>query len=135
MKVIPLYQLMLNMILVFFIKSGKVAYVLPKFHNFKFLKVCEGYFFGEVDLLFYGEIRKYCAMAVKDCEFYVLNKKDFKKIILMEYRDIGTELYVNAQPRKVRTRRVYKEALEICKLFQRSPANQGRRMSVIIFVF
>lgn len=105
--------------------------MLPKFHNFKFLKVREGYFFGEVDLLFHGEIRKYCAVAVKDCEFYVLNKKDFKKIFLVDYRDIGTELYINAHPRKVRTRKVYKEALEICKLFQASPKTQGRRMSVI----
>ncbi len=27
---------------VFFLKSGQVAYVIPKYHNFKFLKIREG---------------------------------------------------------------------------------------------
>jgi len=97
------------------LKSGKVGYVLPKHRNFPFLKIRAGYFFGEVDLLFYGEIRKYTALALKDCEFYVLNKKDFKKVFLMEFRDIGVEMYNNAFTRKVRTRKIYKEAVEYCK--------------------
>mmetsp|Transcript_11549 Transcript_11549/g.10010 ORF Transcript_11549/g.10010 Transcript_11549/m.10010 type:complete len:87 (+) Transcript_11549:1069-1329(+) len=77
---------------VFFIKEGKVAYILQKYKNFPFLKIRSGYFFGEVDLLFYGEIRKYTAVAVKDCELYVLNKKDFKKVFLVEFREIFDEL-------------------------------------------
>jgi hypothetical protein len=102
-------------VLVFFLKSGKIGYVLPKYKNFAFLKITAGYFFGEVDLLFYGEIRKYTALALRDCEFYVLNKKDFKKVFLMEFRDIGVELYNNAYQRKVSTRKSFKEGMDYCK--------------------
>ncbi len=102
-------------LLVFFLKKGKVAFVLKEYKNFEFIKINEGYFFGEVDLLFYGEIRQYTARAIKDCEFYVLNKKDFKKIFLVDFRDIGAEMYDNGHERKVRTRRIYKEAVQACK--------------------
>lgn len=42
----------------------------------------------------------------------MLNKKDFKHIFLMEFRDIGMELANFAYSRKLRTRKSYKEALE-----------------------
>lgn len=98
-------------LVVFFLKRGTVAYVIPKYYNFKFLKVKEGYYFGEIDLLFYGEIRKYTVQAVKTCELYVLNKKDFKQLFLMEFREIGLEFADLALSRKIRTRKTYKEAL------------------------
>lgn len=111
----------------FFIKSGEVAYVIPKFLDFKFQKIKEGkwqlwtthlkayrplgYYFGETDLLFYGEIRKYTLKAVKTCELYVLNKKEFKQIFFMEFRDIGMEIVNLAYRRKFRTKKAYQEAI------------------------
>jgi CRP-like cAMP-binding protein len=47
--------------------------------------------FGEIDLLFYNDVRKYSYMAIKDCELYVLLKKNFKSCFLREFRDIGDE--------------------------------------------
>ena len=92
-----------------------MGYVIPEYKNECYLKVREGYFFGEIDLLFYGEVRKYTAIALRECEIYVLNKKDFKQVFLMEHRDIGTALYTNAYKRKQRIRKAYKDALEVCK--------------------
>jgi len=100
--------------------------------------VKEGYFFGEVDLLFYGEIRRYTARAIRDCEFYVLNKKDFKKVFLTEHREIGAEIYENSQERKTRTRKIYKEALEVCKTYKstlhRGDVQQNVFYSYISFI-
>ncbi len=66
-------------------------------------------------MLFYGEIRKYSVLTIKDSEFYVLNKKDFKTVFLMEFRDIGMEIVENAYNRKARTKKVYKEAIQYVK--------------------
>ena len=99
----------------FFIKSGKVAAILPNYNDFRFLKIKQGYFFGELDLLFYSEIRKYTFMATKDSELLVLSKKHFKNIFLIDFRDIGMNFVNNAYIRKQRTRKVFKEAIEFCK--------------------
>ena len=74
-----------------------------------------GYFFGELDLLFYNEIRKYTFMATKDSELLVLSKKQFKNVFLIDFRDIGMEFIRNAYLRKHRTRKTYKDAIEFCK--------------------
>jgi len=84
--------------------------------------------------LFYGEIRRYTARAIKDCEFYVLNKKDFKKVFLNEHREIGEEIYENGQDRKTRTRKIYKEALEVCKTYK-STLHRGDAQQNVLFYF
>lgn len=68
--------------------------MLPKYNNFKFLIVKAGYYFGELDILFYNEIRQYTFMASKDSELLVLSKKHFKNAFLVEFRDIGFLLYL-----------------------------------------
>lgn len=108
-----------------------MALVLPEYHNFEFLKIRQGYFFGEVDLLFYGEIRRYTAIAKRNCVFYVLNKKNFKSVFLMEFKELGTEIYENALERKIRTRKVYKEAVNLCKTHDTSPKKREIRRDVI----
>lgn len=105
--------------------------MLPQYHNECFLKVREGYFFGEIDLLFYGEIRKYTVQALKDCELYVLNKKDFKHVFLSEHRQIGTALYDNAYLRKQRTRKIYKEAVEVCKKRKEDPTEAVEKIRLL----
>lgn len=61
-----------------------------------YMLYCEGYFFGETDILLNNEIREYTAIAISDCEIYLLDKKDFKRTFLMEFREIGLELYLIA---------------------------------------
>lgn len=99
----------------FFIKSGKVAAILPIYKDFRFLKIKQGYFFGELDLLFYNEIRKYTFMATKDSELLVLSRKHFKNLFLIDFRDIGMNFINNAYIRKKRTRKVFKEAITFCE--------------------
>lgn len=100
----------------FFIKSGKVAGVLRKYGNAPFIKIKPGYYFGEVDILFYSFIRRYTFMAVKDSEFYILSLKHFKKIFLIEFRDtIGLEFVQEAYYRKKRTKKIYMDALRLCR--------------------
>lgn len=100
----------------FFIKSGKVAAVFPKYNNFRFLKINPGYYFGEMDILFYSNIRRYTYVAIKDSEFYIISRKNFKKIFLVEFRDIGMEFVQESYLRKKRTKRIYLEALAACKI-------------------
>ena len=70
------------------------------------------------------------AIAMKDCELYVLNKKDFKHVFLAEHRDIGAALCDNAYMRKQRMRKAFKEAVEICKGFQHNQKHKKIRLSV-----
>lgn len=79
------------------------------------MKIKEGYFFGELDLLFYNEIRKYTFMATKDSELLVLSKKHFKNLFFLEFRDIGMNFINNAYMRKKKMRQVWKEAIIFCK--------------------
>ena len=37
--------------IVFFIKKGEIAAVIPEYEDFTFMTIKEGYFFGEIDLL------------------------------------------------------------------------------------
>ena len=113
----------------FFVKSGRLAFVLDEFPGFRFLKIKEGYYFGELDLLFYGETRKYSAKALTDCELLVLNKKHFKNVFFVEFRDIGEQLFNNAVKRKIRTKKIYKEAIEYC---QNNLAKQKKNKTVLL---
>ncbi len=78
-------------------------------------------------MLFYGEIRKYTLKAVKTCELYVLNKKEFKQIFFMEFRDIGMEIVNLAYKRKFRTKQAHREALD----FLEKGSGQDFKSSVI----
>lgn len=98
----------------YFIKEGDVSIVLKEFNNFEFMTITKGYHFGEVDLLF-GDTRKYSYMASTDVELLALSKKDFTKIFFTEFRDIGCEIFTNANKRRIRTTKHQKEAVEFCQ--------------------
>lgn len=83
--------------------------------------------------MFYGEVRKYTVMAIKHCELYVLNKKDFKQVFLMEFRDIGVELVENAYSRKNRTRKTYKEALSYLSKVDEMGATEVNYLSFLVY--
>jgi hyperpolarization activated cyclic nucleotide-gated potassium channel 1 len=112
----------------YFIKSGSVSLVLKEFNNFPFLSITEGYYFGEVDLLF-GETRKFSIMSENDCELLTLRKKEFFKIFFHEFRDIGSEIYNHALKRKLRALKAYREAENFCETENKIARNksQGRR--------
>ena len=99
----------------FFIKSGRINAVLPKYNNFEYLRINAGYFFGELDLLFHNEIRKFSIMAARDSELLVLSKKQFKNVFFIEFRNIGMSFIKNAYLRKERFKKTYQEAIKFCK--------------------
>ena len=88
--------------------------VLKEFNNFPFMYVEQGYFFGEVDLLF-GETRKYTYQAKAECELLALNKKNFTQLFFQDFRDMGAEIYNNALKRRIRSQKTHKEALTQCQ--------------------
>ena len=98
----------------YFIKSGTVSIVLKEYNNFPFTTITQGYYFGEVDLLF-SETRRHSYMAETECELMSISRKNFTKIFFYEFREIGSEIYNNALKRRVRNHKAYKEALAYCK--------------------
>ncbi|CAD8181323.1 unnamed protein product [Paramecium octaurelia] len=101
---------------IYFVKSGKLALVIPDNENFKFLMIKPGSYFGEIDILFYGEKRKYTIMTTKKCEFYVLSKKHFKLIYLNQFRDEGAKMIKEAQKRKQMIKSAYEEAIQFIEV-------------------
>ena len=65
----------------YFITKGKVAGVLPSEQNdCEFIRVLEGYYFGDVDILFsLDKRREFSFKAVEDCEMFIsLQKHQYK---------------------------------------------------------
>lgn len=98
---------------VYFIKSGKVAAVMPKFSNFKFLKIQQGYYFGEVDIFFNHSCRKNTFMATKHTQLLVLHKEHLEQLIYKQYKSIGEEMRLNAGIRIQKMTQMQKEAEEL----------------------
>lgn len=88
--------------------------VLKEYNNFPFMFVEQGYFFGEIDLLF-GETRKYTFQAKTECELLALDKKNFTLLFFQDFRDVGAEIYNNALKRRIRAQKTHKEALTQCQ--------------------
>ena len=57
----------------FFLKKGEVSLILEDYNNFEFLTVKEGYFFGEIELVFNYTKRRNTIVATRDLELLVLN--------------------------------------------------------------
>ena len=59
----------------FFIKKGSVSFVIPQYEHFVFLTIEQGYFFGEIELIFdqANPVRKYTAITAQNSEFLVIN--------------------------------------------------------------
>jgi len=65
-------------------------------------------------------------MALKDSEFYILSLRHFKKIFLVEFREtIGMEFIQEAYYRKKRTKKIYMEALALCKANEEKGLNKN----------
>jgi len=115
----------------YFIRKGRVDIVLREFNNFPFITVEKGYYFGEVDLLL-GETRKFTFRASEETELLALSKKDFTKIFIQEFKDIGAEIYHNALRRRVKYLKTQKEAIEYCKVkgFRQKPSFKSQKTMI-----
>jgi CRP-like cAMP-binding protein len=98
---------------VYFIKKGKVGLILPEYDNFELLRIRQGHYFGEADLLRNREVRLYSMQALETCELYILSKKLFKKIYFQNFRDLGEEILANAILREARFKELETEAKEM----------------------
>ncbi len=65
--------------------------------QYPFVTITQGSIFGEVDILFFNERRKYTFTAVTPLELMVLSKKDFKRIFWLDFREVGHEVFREAQ--------------------------------------
>lgn len=79
-----------------------------------------------MDLLF-GETRKFTFISETDLELLSINKKQFSKIFFHEFISIGSELYKNALKRRVRSNKLFREALDYCQ--KRSKQEKSRKIS------
>lgn len=75
----------------------------------------QGFHFGELDILFYHEIRIYTYKAIKNCELLVLNKKHFKNLFFSEFKEIGEDFIKNAKSRKRKTKNIVQDAKIFCE--------------------
>jgi len=79
----------------FFLRKGTVSFVLTDYDNFEFLKIKEGYFFGEIELLFNLAEREDTIIALEDVELLCLNSGDFTDVFMSRFRDIGIDIAGN----------------------------------------
>ncbi len=59
---------------VFFIVNGSVSLVLPEYENAPYVKIQDGYFFGEADIMDGNGLRKFTVMASEDSEMLAISK-------------------------------------------------------------
>lgn len=98
-------------LLVYFIQAGSVDGVLSYRNNFTFTRILQGNMLGEVDIILHKEKRKYCFMTKKGAELLTLSKREFKKLILVDFRDIGKQILTQAEKKMKLLRTDYKKAL------------------------
>jgi CRP-like cAMP-binding protein len=107
---------------IYFIKKGKVSYINkdPIHGEVEFSSINEGYYFGEVDILFNSQKRLYTAIASKDTELLLLPHTNMKDLYFKEFKDCGKELKRNAELRQLRLRKVYNSHLKNLKSDQKN---------------
>lgn len=104
-----------------------MAGVLKEDFSVAFVKILPGYYFGELDLLYNDDVRKYSFKALKDSELLVLNKKDFRKIIFSDFREIGDMMCINSALRKKHYKALYKEALKFSQETKNNSKEEEQR--------
>jgi hypothetical protein len=100
--------------IVFFLIKGKAAYVLPKYSDYVYLEICEGDFFGHVDMANSKSfmkaqksvkrtvmkkkddfVRHFTTKAIDNCDMMTLSMDDLEKMKL-EYPDVFFEMLQDA---------------------------------------
>ena len=90
----------------FFLVSGKVSYVIPKYDNFAFIHVKCGYHFGDIELL-YDERRKFTVYTTEKSELLMLSKDDFYNLFFRDFPLYSTKLHKTARIRIKRQLKAY----------------------------
>ena len=84
----------------YFIKKGMVAYVIPEANNLPFMKVSQGNYFGEIDVIF-RETRRFHVIAYTDLELIFVEEEPFHKIFMHEFSEVGNIMKSRAQDRRL----------------------------------
>lgn len=98
---------------IYFIKKGQVSVSLKEFGNFSFINIKEGYYFGEIDILF-DESAKFNYISDTECTLLSLNRLHFLQLFFREFQEIGKQFYRNALKRRNRNNQISKQAIEFC---------------------
>lgn len=91
--------------------------IIPKASQniYPFVSISQGSIFGEVDILFFNERRKYTFHTQTPVEMLVLSKKDFKQIFWLDFRVVGHEVYQKAEKKAKSFRLLYNQKLNSIK--------------------
>ena len=89
----------------YFLISGEVAMVIQKGEaSIPFLQMFDGYYFGEIDLLFTeSKQHMYSIRAMTKCELLTLSKRDFE-IMLRQFETEALDILSRAKERLERTK-------------------------------
>ena len=74
--------------------------------------------FGETDILFNGEKRKYSFITSKGADLLALSKNEFKKIVFYDFRTIGKEIFKKADKKNIILSHNHSESIKNFKKFR-----------------
>jgi len=66
---------------------------------------------GEMEIILNIDKRKYCFMTKKGAELLTLSKREFKKLMLVDYREIGKQIMNQAEKKMKVMKSDYKKAI------------------------
>jgi len=107
---------------IYFIKKGEVGLALPEFNNEIFLRIKEGDYFGETDIL-YATARTFSVMATTQVELLSLDRKNFIHIFFKQFRQIGAVIKNYAERRFAKQIKTYDLFKDIAKEFYDKRSN------------
>lgn len=94
---------------IYFIKSGSIHFVLPKYGNWPYITIKDGNYFGEIDVLL-GQTRKIKAVAETNTVQLVLKSQDFNKVFVQDFPQIGHKFFNKIVKRRERQLKAYMKA-------------------------
>ena len=83
--------------------------------NFTFTRICEGNMLGETEIMMNIDKRKYSFMTKKGAELLTLSKKEFIKLVWVDYREIGKQVMIQAAEKMKMLKSEYRKGLNHIK--------------------
>lgn len=101
---------------IYFIKSGTVGLAIPEYNNDVFMRIPEGSYFGETDII-YNTHRKFTAIAETVVEVLALERKHFIRVFFKEFKEHGRAIKAHAEKRLAKQIKTYDLYKHIAKDF------------------
>ena len=99
---------------IYFIKSGKINFVLEEYENWPYINIKAGNYFGEVDVLL-GQHRKLRAMVEKNTVLYVLKAEHFNEIFIHQFPNEGKKFFNKIVRKRTNQLKARNDSINYCK--------------------